>query len=55
MCWYRFCEASAFGVPSITDTGGVSTNVINGVNGFALAPEAGAEAYAQKIRGYFSG
>ncbi|MBL7694636.1 MAG: glycosyltransferase family 4 protein, partial [Ferruginibacter sp.] len=50
-----FCEASAFGVPSITtDTGGVSTNVINGVNGFALAPEAGAEAYAQKIREYFS-
>ncbi|HNH21026.1 MAG TPA: glycosyltransferase family 4 protein [Ferruginibacter sp.] len=50
-----FCEASAFGVPSITtDTGGVSTNVINGVNGFALAPEAGAEAYAQKIRECFS-
>lgn len=50
-----FCEASAFGVPSITtDTGGVGTNVINGVNGFALAPEAGAEAYAQKIRECFS-
>jgi len=50
-----FCEASAFGVPSITThTGGVSTNVTDGVNGFALPPEAGAGVYAQKIRELFS-
>lgn len=45
-----FCEASAFGVPSITtDTGGVSTYVQNGINGFALPIFSGAGAYADKI------
>jgi glycosyltransferase involved in cell wall biosynthesis len=45
-----FCEASAFGIPSITtDTGGVSTYVQNGVNGFTLPLSSGAEAYADKI------
>lgn len=45
-----FCEASAFGIPSITtDTGGVSTYVQNGINGFTLPLSSGAEAYADKI------
>lgn len=45
-----FSESSAYGIPSITtNTGGVSTYVMDGVNGYALPFEAGAEAYAQKI------
>ena len=46
-----FCEASAFGVPSITtDTGGVSTYVQDGVNGFTLPLAATADKYADKIQ-----
>ena len=45
-----FCEASAYGIPSITtDTGGVSTYVRNGENGFTLPPEAGPDEYALQI------
>ena len=45
-----FCEASAFGIPSITtDTGGVSTYVENGVNGFLFPVSAPATVYAEKI------
>ncbi|HWR32160.1 MAG TPA: glycosyltransferase family 4 protein [Chitinophagaceae bacterium] len=45
-----FSEASAYGIPSITtDTGGVTTYVKNGVNGFALPVQAGADVYAEKI------
>lgn len=45
-----FCESSAYGIPSITtNTGGVSTYVKDGINGYALPFEAGAEAYARKI------
>lgn len=45
-----FSESSAYGIPSITtNTGGVSTYVKDGINGFALPFDAGAEAYAQKI------
>lgn len=45
-----FCEASAYGIPSLTtDTGGVSTYVREGINGFALAPEKGATEYARLI------
>jgi glycosyltransferase involved in cell wall biosynthesis len=45
-----FCEASAFGIPSITtDTGGVGTYVQNGINGFTLTLSSGAEVYADKI------
>lgn len=45
-----FSEASAYGIPSITtDTGGVATYIKNGVNGFALPLQAGAEVYAEKI------
>jgi glycosyltransferase involved in cell wall biosynthesis len=50
-----FCEASAFGVPSITtDTGGVTTNVEDGVNGYALPLSATADEYADKISGLFA-
>lgn len=46
-----FCEASAFGVPSITtNTGGVSTYVQDDVNGFTLPLAAGADKYAGKIQ-----
>jgi glycosyltransferase involved in cell wall biosynthesis len=49
-----FCEASAFGVPSITtNTGGVSTYVQDGINGFALAVTATAGEYANKIQELF--
>ncbi len=45
-----FCEASAYGIPSITtDTGGVSTYVKEGVNGYALPLTAGAQEYAQLL------
>jgi glycosyltransferase involved in cell wall biosynthesis len=45
-----FSEASAYGIPSITtDTGGVTTYVQNGINGFALPFNAGADQFAQKI------
>lgn len=45
-----FCEASAYGIPSIsTDTGGVATYVKNGINGYTLPFDAGGEEYAQKI------
>lgn len=50
-----FCEASAFGVPSITtNTGGVSTNVQDGVNGYALPLAAGPAEYAEKIKQLFT-
>ena len=46
-----FCEASAFGVPSITtNTGGVSTYVEDGINGFTLPLIATADKYADKIQ-----
>jgi len=45
-----FCEASAFGVPSITtDTGGVSSAVTEGKNGFLLPVYATGREYAQVI------
>jgi glycosyltransferase involved in cell wall biosynthesis len=45
-----FCEASAYGLPTIaTRTGGVSEVVQEGVNGFTLPPDAGGDAYAQVI------
>jgi glycosyltransferase involved in cell wall biosynthesis len=50
-----FSEASAYGIPSITtDTGGVGTYIKNGVNGFALPPQASAVAYAEKISQLFA-
>jgi len=45
-----FCEASSFGLPSITtNTGGVSGAVTEGVNGFMLPLEAGGAEYAALI------
>jgi glycosyltransferase involved in cell wall biosynthesis len=45
-----FCEASSFGLPSITtNTGGVSGAVRDGENGFMLPPEARGAEYAELI------
>lgn len=45
-----FCEASMFGLPSITyNTGGVPTYVVNSRNGFLLDREATAKDFAKKI------
>ena len=45
-----FCEAAAYGLPIITtDTGGVSSIVENGQNGFALPLSASADNYANTI------
>lgn len=45
-----FCEANAFGVPAIsTDTGGISTIIRDGINGYKLPLEAGAVEYATLI------
>ena len=50
-----FCEASAYGVPSIAaNVGGVSQPVREGKNGFLLPPTATAEDYAEKIKAVFS-
>lgn len=50
-----FCEASAYGLPSLaTDTGGIPTAVVNGKNGFRFAPDARGHEYAQKIIEYFT-
>ena len=50
-----FCEASAFGIPSITtNTGGVSTYVEDGVNGYALPLAANADEYAKLIHDLFT-
>lgn len=50
-----FCEASAFGIPSITtNTGGVNTYVEDGVNGFALPLTDTSFEYAEKIEQLFS-
>jgi glycosyltransferase involved in cell wall biosynthesis len=50
-----FCEAGAFGIPSVTtDTGGIGTYVKNGINGFTLPLSAGPEAYADKMLELYS-
>jgi len=47
-----FCEASAYGVPSIsTDTGGVAGVVAEGRNGFLLPEAARGDEYARVIAG----
>lgn len=49
-----FCEASAYGLPSITtDTGGVAASVENGVNGYRLGFGASGMQYAELIRQVF--
>ena len=50
-----FCEASAYGIPSIaTNVGGVGQPVREGKNGFLLPPDATAQDYAEKIKTVFS-
>jgi glycosyltransferase involved in cell wall biosynthesis len=45
-----FCEASAYGLPSITfDTGGVSDYVRHGVSGFCFPLGSGPEVFAKAI------
>ncbi|QBD82021.1 glycosyltransferase [Ktedonosporobacter rubrisoli] len=45
-----FCEASSYGLPTIsTNTGGVSGAVTEGENGFLLPPEARGREYAELI------
>lgn len=45
-----FCEASAFGLPSITtNTGGIRSAVREGENGFTLPPTARGDEYAKII------
>lgn len=47
-----FCEASAFGLPSLAyATGGVPDYVRNGVNGVCLPPGTPADRFAQAIAG----
>ena len=49
---FAFCEASAFGLPSLClDVGGVP--VWNGLNGHALPPGSGPDQFAEVIKGYF--
>lgn len=45
-----FCEASAYGIPSLaTRTGGITTSVQDGENGFLFDPDATADPYAATI------
>jgi len=45
-----FCEASAFGVINLaTNTGGTSTPIKEGENGFLMSPESTGADYAKKI------
>ena len=46
-----FCEASAFGIPSITrNTGGISNAVYNGINGYCLDENAKADDYFNVVK-----
>jgi len=50
-----FCESNAFGLPVITtDTGGVSSVITNGLNGFMLPIEAKGIDYAKLIYEIYS-
>jgi glycosyltransferase involved in cell wall biosynthesis len=45
-----FCEASAYGIPSLSaDTGGVNGAIKNGINGFLFPPGSTGSPYAEKI------
>lgn len=49
------CEACSYGLPVITtDTGGVSTYIKNGINGYNLPAEAGPDSYADIIESIIS-
>ena len=48
-----YCEANAFGVPSIgRDTGGVGQAIRPGVNGFLLSPARSMDELAEQLRPY---
>ncbi|WP_312163662.1 glycosyltransferase family 4 protein [Phenylobacterium sp.] len=50
-----YCEACAFGLPSIArDTGGVSAIIQHGTNGLLFASEADVDAYVEGIREIWS-
>ncbi len=50
-----FCEASAFGLPSLTsDTGGISGAVKNNINGFRFNVSDGGDEYAAKVYSIFT-
>lgn len=50
-----FCEASAYGLPSLTtDTGGVGGAVVNGENGYRLKLTDRGNEYANKIAEIFN-
>lgn len=45
-----FCEAAAHGLPSLTTrVGGIPTIVRDGLTGYTLAPDAPAQAYADRL------
>lgn len=45
-----FSEAAGFGIPAYTyATGGTENYVVNGINGYALSPDVGAEGFAERI------
>lgn len=49
-----FCEASAYGVPSIApNVGGVNQPIRNGVNGILFSPTSTADDYAKTIQTVF--
>lgn len=51
-----FCEASAYGVPSLaTNVCGVNQVIREGKNGYLLSPEATGDDYALKFRTVFRG
>lgn len=50
-----FCEASAYGIPSLaTDIGGASQIIRNGKNGYLFSPDEIGTVYANKINEIFT-
>jgi len=49
-----FCEAAAYGIPSLAnDSGGVHQVIRNNKNGFLFQPNASIASYAKKIKYFF--